>query len=759
MTTRYLTGTYSAGYSLNARYTGLVIESTASVGGTGVLASFSASIQNYGLVTGSKYGIELADGGSVANGSSTHTHALIYGGDGVLVARGTVANFGKIKGEGVYGVGVGVAYGGGVINGSATDRRAFIGGYQGVYASRAVATVANFGTIESSGNPYGAGSGVDLARGGIVTNGSTADTTALIEGGAGVEMGSFGVGAGTVLNYGTIDASGNSAVLLSAGGTVINGSAGDTTALIESYYAIETAVAPATIVNFGTIRHDGHRASPGIYLSNGGTVTNGAVIDTAAYMDGVHTRASIVIANFGTIGGGVGFGGGMVTNGSTSDTLALMQGGVYLDFKSGTIANFGTIGAGAGVRLGVGGSMLENGAVTDTQATIVTEFGAVVADSGAADIVNYGTLLSTSPSANWGAVYISSGGAVTNGSAGDDEALIQGAFGVSIASGQAATITNFGTISGTAGDAVKFSSASDRLVVEAGSVFLGAVAGGGGTLELARGTGLVKQLGGHGTLSGAATMTFSGFGAYEIDAGGKWTLTGKATLGAGQSLSVSGVLVDNGALTNAGTVVALKPGDVRLARAVANAGVLEALGGVMTLDGPVTGTGSAQIGGGRLIADARFNEAVSFVGGGGQLSLAQSQAYSATIAGFSKHGGTSLDLGDIAYVSASEATFSGTKTGGVLTVTDGVHTARLHLVGDFRKVTFTASGDGQGGVIVADSSPRTSSGSSGVTPAASQLFISAMAGLAWGGGPLMAAPESPVASAASLMLASHAAMK
>jgi hypothetical protein len=82
--------------------------------------------------------------------------------------------------------------------------------------------------------------------------------------------------------------------------------------------------------------------------------------------------------------------------------------------------------------------------------------------------------------------------------------------------------------------------------------------------------------------------------------------------------------------------------------------------------------------------------------------LARSRTYTGTVFNFSTSGGTSLDLKDIAFVSAGEATFAGKSTGGVLTVTDGTHTAHITLRGDYLGSTFTAASDGHGGVIVTD---------------------------------------------------------
>jgi hypothetical protein len=47
-------------------------------------------------------------------------------------------------------------------------------------------------------------------------------------------------------------------------------------------------------------------------------------------------------------------------------------------------------------------------------------------------------------------------------------------------------------------------------------------------------------------------------------------------------------------------------------------------------------------------------------------------------------------------------TFKGTSTGGVLTVSDGSHTANIALLGNYIASTFTVSSDGHGGTYVVD---------------------------------------------------------
>ncbi len=68
---------------------------------------------------------------------------------------------------------------------------------------------------------------------------------------------------------------------------------------------------------------------------------------------------------------------------------------------------------------------------------------------------------------------------------------IAGGSGVVIGDATLATVTNAGTITGTAGSAVALAGGSNRLIVDPGAVFSGAVDGGdgGSVLEIAASSG------------------------------------------------------------------------------------------------------------------------------------------------------------------------------------------------------------------------------------------------------------------------------
>ena len=391
--------------------------------------------------------------------------------------------------------------------------------------------------------------------------------------------------------------------------------------------------------------------------------------------------------------------GGLVQNGAATVTGARIRGaqGVFVTGGAGTVVNYGTIvgggrggfkGANAGIDLRYGGSVT-NGAPGDTTARI-GGYDGIVGTRAAVSVANYGEI----------------GGSVD---------------GIILRYG---TVTNFGTISGGL-RAVSFASPSDVLVVQPGSAFLGAIYGGGGTLDLPSGEGTLTLAGGSVTVSGSmAPTTFGDFGTVEVGARATFSSSGAVTIAAGQTLIDSGSLTLGGAKTtvvNAGLIETSGSGVLTVRGAVKNTGLLSADGGILTVNGPVTGKGAATINGGTLDFVSSFNEAVTFTGKTGILELAQSPTFTGAITGFSKTGGTSLDLDDIAFVSAGEATYSGTKTGGVLTVTDGTHTAHIKLTGNYLSSAFVAASDGHGGVIVHDPTAPTE-----VPPP--HGFIAAMAG-------------------------------
>jgi hypothetical protein len=282
-----------------------------------------------------------------------------------------------------------------------------------------------------------------------------------------------------------------------------------------------------------------------------------------------------------------------------------------------------------------------------------------------AAITNLGTVMAND---TYSGIALKAGGSVTNGAKTTTTALTSGLVGVYVGATASATVTNFATIEGTGGVAVQFASAADNLVAEAGSTWIGSVQGAGGTLELAGGTGTLTGLGTTGTVSGAEAMTFSGFGAYLIDAGGTWTLSGTNALAAGASLTDAGSLTITGTLSSAGTIAGAAHSKLTLTKADLVGGTLQSAATVSVkgdgniLDGT---TGSFTNQATLSIADKASLTIQGAIANSGTISLAAATATTRLIvgkAGATLSGDGSVVLGANAFNTLTGATASATLT-------------------------------------------------------------------------------------------------
>ncbi|HXU99705.1 MAG TPA: hypothetical protein VG166_04335 [Caulobacteraceae bacterium] len=698
---------------------GAANDASAIIAGTldGVFLQAAAKVVNFGRISGYQdIGVYLQAGGSLTNGSATDLRATIEG-EISGVAGGstpiTIANFHLIEAHGTASAAISLVGGGEVTNGTASDTLARIyGRFAGIH-STAAATVKNFGSVIGDRQR-----GISLDNGGLMVNGSTADTVALVQG---ATQGVYCSGGLTTLrNFGTIVSTTKGSGVAFASGVVTNGSTLAVHALIEGiYHGVLATGAGASIANFGIIDAKGADGlnPAGISMKAAGSVTNGAANDTSATIESDDVAVVIngvgKISNFGTILGPqeaviIGAGGSLI-NGSAADTKALIFGGVGVTISGGvgTVSNFGSIIAydsAVGVGMATTGT-LTNGSATDIHALI--EGGDDGVSVGAvAKVVNFGTIEAALLGGNTEGLFVSAG-SVTNGSASDKTALITGGLGLAANAASATTVTNFGTIRGVDGTALSFFSSGAVLNVEAGSAFQGVVLGGGGTLNLANGTGSLSGMDAYGDVFVSGSMAMATFGQFytlKIAAGATFTDTGVVSVGTGHHVIDSGVLRlggSSGSVVNAGTIEAI--GSLTLAGTVKNSGLLEVAGGTMTVSGTVTGSGGVTINKGVTAFASAFAENVHFTANGGTLALGRSRTYTGSISGFAKTSITILDLEDIAFKSGvTKASFSGTTTSGTLTVTDGTRTAHIELIGNFRNSTFTVASDGHGGTKVTD---------------------------------------------------------
>ncbi len=204
-----------------------------------------------------------------------------------------------------------------------------------------------------------------------------------------------GSGGGTLINDGTISASGVGSTgvhIASPGGTVNN------SGFIQGYVRGLYLDGAGYVTNSGTIRSTGGDSEAAVQINGSGTLTNsGSIINSATTGDGVQFNATGgtvsntgvivgyaesvgmeqagVVYNIGTIrstglnGDAVfqGRGGGTLTNEGTIITNTAGGTGVLLDYAGGTIANSGLIQAyDAGINMEAAGYVTNSGRILST---------------------------------------------------------------------------------------------------------------------------------------------------------------------------------------------------------------------------------------------------------------------------------------------------------------------------------------------------------------------------------------------------------
>jgi Ca2+-binding RTX toxin-like protein len=197
------------------------------------------------------------------------------------------------------------------------------------------------------------------------------------------------------------------------------------------------------------------------------------------------------------------------------------------------------------------------------------------------------------------------------------------------------------------------------------------------------------------------------------------TISGAGQIGAGQMTLVNaGSIVANGthalvidtgskAVTNSGTLSATGAGGLVIAGALVNSGSLWANGGDITVHGDVSGSGSATISGNATLdfGGAYGGSTLFAAGGNGTLVLDHAAAFTGTLVGFDA--GDAVDFSDIVFgANATVSYFSNASaTGGVLSISDGVHSAQLSMQGTYSAAGFQAAGEVDGSTAVAYAAP------------------------------------------------------
>ncbi|HXU99865.1 MAG TPA: hypothetical protein VG166_05150 [Caulobacteraceae bacterium] len=620
-------------------------------GGAGLDLIGGGTVSNTGTISGGAGGA----GGSTVDAGG-HGGA---GGAGVMLgAAGQIGNLGTIRGgaggaggsgttignSGLAGMGVLLAKGGVVVNGSSASNTALIEGYVGIAVFVGATTVTNYGTIKGDG-----GGAVSFGSPGdrlIVENGSSLigsvsgdGGTLELAGGSGTIDSTFSGFATYIVDAGaawTLAATNavNSGVTVTVDGTLINDASMSDGGLVQ---------VGGVFANAGLITTAYGSTGAGVSLTSGGRLDNGGAVF------GVGGGAGAKNGGYAGAGGSGGAGGAAVAvgaNGYVSNTGSLHGGGggagggsdsdvggvggaggtgIQLSASGGAVANSGLIVGGVGGGGGKGGWVYAgsdgygNNYYSPGPGGVGGAGGTGVLFASKGSLINTGTVLGGAGGAGGldaaGAVKSASGvagdgvdlvagGAVINGSSLSSTALIEGVYGVRGGAGGPTTVTNFATIDGTGGVSVMFGATSDRLIIEAGSHFVGSVVGGGGTLELAGGSESLSGLGGVAGLTGSAAMTVTGFASYLVDAAAALTLVGANTLNAKDSL------IDKGALSNA-----------------AAAALTVSSGSTAEVQGVVANAGTIALASAGSAAVLRVLEPGATLSGGGRVSLGGAKAH------------------------------------------------------------------------------------------------------------------------------------
>jgi hypothetical protein len=191
------------------------------------------------------------------------------------------------------------------------------------------------------------------------------------------------------------------------------------------------------------------------------------------------------------------------------------------------------------------------------------------------------------------------------------------------------------------------------------------------------------------------------------------TISGAGQLGNGElSLANAGTInatgnhvldIDTGSniVLNSGVLEASGSGGMTVASAVANSGILWANGATLTLQGAVSGNGTATIDGtGTLDFEASSTANVVFgSGAAGTLKLGDSFNFNGTISGF--EGSDMIDLANLGSANASISYHENAAgTGGTLAISDGAQTVELSLLGKYSADNFSFVPDHVHGTLV-----------------------------------------------------------
>jgi fibronectin-binding autotransporter adhesin len=513
----------------------------------------------------------------------------------------------------------------------------------------------------------------------------------------------------TITNTGTIEVSGGTlaveADIANAGGTIVVDGAGTLT--LES-----GAIDGGIIDNSGNIGVSGSSAISNAHLNNGhvavgsnatltldnDTVTGTSFNDMAGGAvvqvdDGTTLTLSGVQITGGTINDGTAAGTGTpakfgaidIIGDSAISNASLNNGSVTIEADQTLTLDSDTVTGTSFIDTAIGAIILIDGSATLDEVTIT---GGTITNSGATLTIDAGQVLTLQ------------GGAGLVGGTLDNSGTLE------IESSSGATLDGV-TITGSGGIEVDVAMAQATLVLDDdavmthGSLTVGAFGAldiktaGGATLHGVNVTNdnSIEVFAGSVLILDRVTTVDNSTGIISIDGAGMLTLDDATT-------------ITGGSVTIGTDALVKTSGDVTLTNnSVTNDGTIEATNGILKITGSVGdsapgGSGSIQIDNGAVLdLDASDTQTVAFAGDAGKLRI-DTSSFGASISGLTA--GDEIDLSTVGYGSNTTGSYvsNADHDGGVLTITDGVHSISMTLVGDYSDAHFAGSTDGSGGTLV-----------------------------------------------------------
>ena len=237
--------------------------------------------------------------------------------------------------------------------------------------------------------------------------------------------------------------------------------------------------------------------------------------------------------------------------------------------------------------------------------------------------------------------------------------------------------------------------------------------GGQTTLQVLA-NGLILEGGGHIELSDNTENSIVGTTPEAALTNVNNTIFGAGQLGEGQlTLHNEGTIIASGtnpltidtganAVVSSGTLGTTGGGNLNIQSDIANSGVLWANGGNVTIEGNVTGTGSARIDGvATFEMGGAFGQNLTLdADASATLRIDHAAGFAGTVAGFDAN--DALDLADISFGTNTTITYveDSQGTGGTLTVGDGANVATIALLGQFEAAGFQGASNADTGTLV-----------------------------------------------------------